>query len=386
MILDPITQAIMTAVVVMVAGVIFISETLLRREERAGQVWALAYLAAMLTTLAYLGWAATPDMWWAIAVGNMTFVAATGFMWLGCLSFNDRLHPLSSGLVIAASLTAFLTVIVEGPSGGAWAGGGVMFLGIAVFAAAGAVETLRGALRANLNARVLTVVLVVQALYYLLRTVAIFLLGGNSETFVRWFGTEATSYFTVALTITALVTTSVLRADRARLRGHSDSSTVMYSREQVLYAGSFARLFADRVQRAQARRDPVVVIAIALEDLDVIATAFGESTVIEVVDSWAAGVRRHSPASALIGEDGLGRLLVVTEDTGVNDAKERALRIFNGLLDDAGMGVSVVRPAIGIGIALSSTAGYDVEALLEGARAAATRAAENLELSVVVAV
>ena len=95
MILDPLTQAIMTALVVMVAGVIFISETLLRREEGAGQVWALAYLAAMLTTLAYLGWAATPDMWWAIAVGNMMFVAATGFMWLGCLRFNDRLHPLS---------------------------------------------------------------------------------------------------------------------------------------------------------------------------------------------------------------------------------------------------------------------------------------------------
>ena len=137
MILDPLTQAIMTALVVMVAGVIFISETLLRREEGAGQVWALAYLAAMLTTLAYLGWAATPDMWWAIAVGNMMFVAATGFMWLGCLRFNDRLHPLSSGLVIAASLAAFLTVIVDGPNGGAWAGAGVMFLGISIFRGGG---------------------------------------------------------------------------------------------------------------------------------------------------------------------------------------------------------------------------------------------------------
>jgi len=386
MILDPLTQAIMTALVVVVAGVIFISETLLRRDDGAGKIWALAYLAAMLTTLAYLGWAATPALWWAVAVGNGMFVAGAGLMWLGCCKFNDRLHPLSIGIVVAVSLAAVFAVIIGGRDGGGWAGAEVMFIGIGVFAMAGAVETLRGAMRANLNARVLTIVLVIQALFYAARTVVFALFGSESELFQDWFDTEISSYFTVSLTITALVTTSVLRTDRARLRGRPSSSSAVYSSEQVLLEDSFRRIFEDWVRRAEVRRDPVVVTAVALEDLDTIATAFGESTVVDVIDSWVAGVRRHSPASALIGEDGLGRLMVVSAVPNVDDAKAQALRIFHGLLDDTGMGDAVIRPAIGIGIALSATTGYVPDDLLAGARAAAARATLNLESSVVVAV
>lgn len=386
MILDPLTQAIMTALVVVVAGVIFISETLLRRDDGAGKIWALAYLAAMLTTLSYLGWAATPALWWAVSVGNSMFVASAGLMWLGCCMFNGRLHPLSIGVVAAASLAAVLSVVVAGRDGGGWAGAEVMFIGIGVFSAAGAVETLRGEMRENLNARVLTIVLSIQAAFYAARTVVFVLFGSESEVFQQWFDTEVSSYFTVALTITALVTTSVLRTDRARLRARPSSSSAVYSSEQVLLEDSFRRIFEDWVRRAEVRRDPVVVTAVALEDLDTIATAFGEAAVVDVIDTWVAGVRRHSPASALIGEDGLGRLMVVSAMPSVDDAKGQALRIFHGLLDDAGMGDTVIRPAIGIGIALSATTGYDAEALLAGARAAAARATLSLESSVVVAI
>ena len=386
MIIDPLTQAVMTALVVVVAGVIFISETLLRREDSAGKIWALAYLAAMLTTLAYLGWSATPALWWAVSVGNGMFVAGAGLMWLGCCSFNGRLHPLPIGIVAAASLAAVFSVIVAGRDAGGWAGAEVMFVGIGVFSAAGAVETLRGALRENLNARVLTIVLAIQTAFYAARTAVFVLFGSESQLFQQWFDTEVSSYFTVALTITALVTTSVLRTDRARLRARPRSSSAVYSSEQVLLEDSFRRIFEDWVRRAEMRRDPVVVTAVALEDLDTIATAFGEATVVDVIDSWVAGVRRHSPASALIGEDGLGRLMVVSALPNVDDAKAQALRIFHGLLDDTGMGDAVIRPAIGIGIALSATTGYDPEALLAGARAAAARATLNIESSVVVAI
>jgi GGDEF domain-containing protein len=261
-----------------------------------------------------------------------------------------------------------------------------MFIGIGVFSAAGAVETLRGEMRENLNARVLTIVLSIQAAFYAARTVVFVLFGSESEVFQQWFDTEVSSYFTVALTITALVTTSVLRTDRARLRARPSSSSAVYSSEQVLLEDSFRRIFEDWVRRAEVRRDPVVVTAVALEDLDTIATAFGEAAVVDVIDTWVAGVRRHSPASALIGEDGLGRLMVVSAMPSVDDAKGQALRIFHGLLDDAGMGDTVIRPAIGIGIALSATTGYDAEALLAGARAAAARATLSLESSVVVAI
>ena len=78
--------------------------------------------------------------------------------------------------------------------------------------------------------------------------------------------------------------------------------------------------------------------------------------------------------------------MVVSAMPSVDDAKGQALRIFHGLLDDAGMGDTVIRPAIGIGIALSATTGYDAEALLAGARAAAARATLSLESSLAVAI
>lgn len=386
MILDPFTLAIMTALVVTVAGILFITETLLRREEGAGQIWALAYLAAVLTSIAYLAWAASPEMWWAVGVGNMTFVAATALMWLGCVRFNTNVSGLLVGAVVAALLATFLTAIVEGPNGGPWAGSEVTFSAIAIFAAAGAVETMRGALAQNMNARILGLVLVVQALYYGVRTVVFIGFGEASPIFTDWFGTEITSYFTVTLSMTTLVTTSVLRADRARLRSHSDSSTAGYTSDLVLIQSSFQRLLLDRAQRAEIRLDPLVVIAIVVDDLETIATAFGEMVATEVTESWIDGVRRHAPASALIGEDGAGRLFVVTDSPGVNEAKALAMSIYLGLLEDAGMAGAIVRPAVGIGVSLSSMVGYDAESLLDGARAAAVHATADLEASVVVAV
>lgn len=386
MTLDPFTLAIMSALVVTVAGTLFIAETLLRREEGAGRIWALAYLCAVLTSVAYLAWAANPAMWWAIGVGNMAFVAATALMWLGCVRFNSNLRRLYVGAVVAAVLATFLTAVVQGPGGGWWAGSEVTFGAIALFAAAGAVETTRGALAQNLNARILGIVLAIQALYYLLRVIVFVGFGENSAIFNEVFGTQTTTYFTVALSMTTLMTTSVLRADKARLRAHSDSSTAGYTSDRVLVQSSFQRLLLDRTERAEIRLDPLVVIAIVVDDLQTIATAFGETVATEVAESWIEGVRRHTPASALIGEDGPGRLFVVTDTASVNEAKALAMSIYLGLLEDAGMAGAIVRPAVGIGLALSSMVGYHPESLLDGARAAAVRAAADLEASVVVAV
>ena len=67
MTLDLPSVLIMTALVVNVSGVLFILETLLRRDEGAGRIWSIAFLAAMLTTLAYTIWSQSDGAWWAIA-------------------------------------------------------------------------------------------------------------------------------------------------------------------------------------------------------------------------------------------------------------------------------------------------------------------------------
>ena len=163
---------IMTALVVNVSGILFITETLLRRDEGAGRIWALGFLAAMLTTLAYTVWALSDQAWWAIAVGNASFVAATGCMWLGCRRFNGRSMVWASLLVAAAVIGAAASVAVEGESGDDWTGALWMFVPLLVFAAAGSVECFRDALRESRTAWVLGGVLGLEALYYVSRTTA----------------------------------------------------------------------------------------------------------------------------------------------------------------------------------------------------------------------
>lgn len=89
MTLDQFSVSVMTAAVVVIVGVIYISETLLRRDEVSSRYWSIAFLSGIGTTVAYVLWAAGAG-WLAIAVGNALFVAATGFIWLGSRGFNAR--------------------------------------------------------------------------------------------------------------------------------------------------------------------------------------------------------------------------------------------------------------------------------------------------------
>ena len=98
--LDLLTVSVLTALVV-VTSVVFIVGMLLRKDESAGRIWGLGFLAALLTVVAYLAWAASPEAWWAVAVGNAAFLCGTGLMWLGARRFNDgnRLAKLDLELI-----------------------------------------------------------------------------------------------------------------------------------------------------------------------------------------------------------------------------------------------------------------------------------------------
>ena len=121
--LDLYSVLVMTAVVVNVSGVLFIVETLLRRDEGAGRIWALAFLAAMLTTLAYVIWVQSPEAWWAIAVGNAAVRRGTGCMWLGCRRFNGRRMAWSSVARGGRGGVAAATSVFVGGSGRGRLGG-----------------------------------------------------------------------------------------------------------------------------------------------------------------------------------------------------------------------------------------------------------------------
>jgi len=384
MILDLASVLVVTALVVNVSGVLFILEPLLRRDEGAGRIWSVGFLAAMLTTLAYTVWAQTDGAWWAIAVGNAAFVAGTGCMWLGCRRFNDRRMTWPSEVVAAAVLAAGISVAMEGDAGGDWAGALWMFLPLLVFAGAGAAECMSGAMRESRTAWVLGAVLGFQSLYYVLRTTAFVTAGPDSALFQSAFGTLTTSYLTVTLTIVAVVVTSVLRASRAPMRGLTRRVDVAVGEDGVLTVEAFARALDGICRRAARRSETIAVTAVRVDDLGQISTAFGSEVAGNVAETWRAGVRRHASTNAIVAEDGPTGIAVGLSVSSPQEARRQAGVIYRGLFDDLGRVGGGVIPVVGVGVALSDSVGYDPEALLRVAREAASRAAANVETSVLV--
>lgn len=385
MVVDTLSISIMSALVVVVAGVTFIVETMLRKDEGAGRVWALSFLSGMLTSISYVIWAIEPGAWVAVAVGNAAFVAQPGFVWLGCRRFNGRSIAIA-GLVVAASATlAFGAVVIAGPEGGDWAGIYVVFVSIIAFATAGAVETCRGKLGTITNARVLTIVLTLEALYFVGRTVASAVRGFESRFFTMYFGVVPTGYMTVILTIVALVTLSVLRASQVQLRGRAGMVMLGIGRDGVLQPDDLMPVLADFSARAERNGELVGVVAVRLDDLGQIATAFGAAESEMIQTEWRAASRRFSPTTSFIGEDGHGGLIIAIHPASQAEAQRIATRVHRGVAEGLGeLGCSVI-PVVGVGVSLSDGTGYSAEALVKSARDAAGQAAESSDFSVVIA-
>lgn len=381
--LDSMSVLVVTALVVNVSGILFILETLLRRDEGAGRVWAIAFLAAMLTTLSYIIWSQQPAAWGAVAVGNAAFVVGTGCLWLGCRRFNDRRIDWASALVGLAAMGAAVAVIVAGADGGDWAGAVWMFIPLVAFAGAGAVECMRGVLGESRSAWVLAAVLGAQSLYYISRTTAFLTSGPDSALFQTAFGTIPTSLVTVVLTIVAVVVASVLRAGRVPMRGFVASPFAEAS-DGVQPTGTFSRAFADVCGRAQERGDSLAVISVRIDDLEQISTAFGSEAARGITEVLRLGVRRHARSHACVADDGPTGLLVGIVVDSEREARRQAAVIYRGLFDDLGAAGGEVIPVVGVGLAVSETTGYDLDSLVAVAREAAQRAAISVDNAVLV--
>lgn len=377
MILDSDTVLAVTGLVVVVSGSLFVIETLLRRDEGAGRIWALAFLSAMLTVLSYVIWLQDRDAWWAIAIGNAGFVAANGCMWLGCAAYNGRRLQWRSIVVAVLSAAALVAVAIEGPGGGDWAGALWMFLGVVVLAALGALECVRGALGETRTATVLAVVLGVEALYFVARTVAILLAGPESGLFQSAFGSVPTSLVTIVLCIVAVVVASVLRVPRAPMRGVSERSEM--DRNGVLTAAAFTQQLTDVLGRAQQRRETVAVTAVRIADLDEVSTAFGGDAAREVAGALRQAVRAHVPSDALVCDDDAAGMLVATVVDSGRDAHRGASRLHRGLFDDLSAAAGGVIPVVGVGVATTDDYAFDAGDLTAIARSAAVRASSSVE-------
>lgn len=376
--LDLLTVSLLTALVVVVTSVVFIVGMLLRKDESAGRIWGLGFLAAVLTVIAYLAWAASPEAWWAVAVGNASFVGGTGLMWLGARRFNAAPMTIPVIAVAVVAVAELVLVLAIGPDGGDWAGAELMFAGIVAFAGLGARECLRGEMGHHRESWGLAFVLGLQSLYYVVRTVAFVAAGPESELFARWFGTVETSFLTITLSIVAVVVTTVLLAGRLRLRGSVGAVTLELSNDGIMPESSFERILLDLSQRAMARDELVGVISVRVDDLRSIATAFGGEAADIVLTSLRDGVRRYAPTSSFVGQDAQNVLYVGIQPASHDESRRIARRIRRGLFEELSGVVGAVIPIVGVSAVLSDVAGYDAASLMRASREASHMASSSI--------
>lgn len=379
---DLFTASVFTALVGNVAGAVFIVDTILRRDHGPGRIWAIAFLCGMATTVAYSMWAAGLGGMFPIAVGNALFVTTTAVMWLGSRSFNQRRIGLATAVTVLGGLAVAGAVVFEGPDGGDWAGWLTMGIGLVVFSALAAVETLRAPMRRFGTAAVLAAVFLVMAAFYAARCVAFVVAGPNSALFREAFGSVVANYLTVVLTVVAVVVVSVLRAAQVELRSFAWMSSRGVTSDAILLAATLRAAMTDVIERAGWRGELVATIAVRIADVPEIRTAFGSDVAGDVVHHWRQSVRRYAPSFALVGEDASNALIVVTRAATAAEARRQAAVIYRGVLESLGAVTRAVIPSVGVGVALTETVGYDPEKLVHSARLAAIESATSVESSV----
>ncbi len=383
--IDQFSVSLMTALVVLMGGILFLFDTLLRRPEVSGRLWATGFLSAVLTTIFYLLWAADPTSVWPVVCGNAFSVIGTGAMWLGCRAYNRRRVLVPGGIVALAAVAVATATGVEFALGGDdWSGSVAMFVALLGLAGAASAECFRGDLGATRTALPLGIVFGIQSAFYAARVVVV-TLDGYGEFFHTWLGTFSTSLLTVILAVTALVTVSVLRAGRVGLRGSVAGPIDGEGAEEILSADVFQLALRSQARRAAARNDLLAVSVIELDGLEYIATAFGLDVGDEVVTNWRRTMTDNAPTLALLGEVGSERIGMITVVPSAAEARRQAMALYRSLFESLGTVEGGVLPAIGIGVALSDVTGYDAERLRELALSTAERASSGVASAVLLA-
>ena len=162
------------------------------------------------------------------------------------------------------------------------------------------------------TAWVLAAVLGFQSLYYVSRTTAFLTSGPDSALFQSAFGTvthelphgdahDRRRRRDLGPAGDAGADARLPAPDRRR-----DAATDGILAEDV-FAATLARHLCERASR---RSELVGVIAVRIDELDQISTAFGSDVARAVSEAWRTGVRRHAPSNALVADDGPTGLLV----------------------------------------------------------------------------
>lgn len=279
MTLDVVTLYVVSFVVISIATAVFVLEVAGRGRSSVDVIWTLAFAAAVSTALCYFAAAWSPALWWFVALGNASSVVTTFAMWNGIRAGDGR-RPLL-GVTGAVAAVTMAAAWLPGPEGGEWAGGWAVLLGTAVGAGLGGVAGLRGRLRGHRLGVLLSGVLLVVSGYYLVRTAIFLTAGPESPVFTRLVGTAPTVLLALTFISVAAYAMIGLRADTARAaeaESHGyDPATGLRTR------AGFEPRAREILAAAEPAREPVALVAIALEGSEHLATAFDRDVADDAV-------------------------------------------------------------------------------------------------------
>ena len=375
MTIDPYTMQLAVITVTIVAGVMFILDTVLRTADAAGRLWAVAFMSGILASFAYATWIVNPEAWWAVAIGNAAVVLSPALLWCGARAYNGR--STFAWIALVAAGAAAVAVLAEGADGGDWAGALAMFSLIALFAALGVWESVRAPMRVHWAARGLTVIFVVVAVYYATRAVAFVVIGPDDPWFKGALGTESAGFVLISLMIVAVVSLVVLQGERVPRTSSRKDLALSYSADGVLNDDSFREIVGDWLERANYHDEQLVFMRIDVDELDALNTAFGRSVGNQLLAEFTEVVRRHGSPHSDIGHDGPGSLVLVAPFARLDLAADDAEAVQRGLRDHRIEATQGLRLSASIGLAGTDRFGYDFDRLMEAARDSAASAREK---------
>lgn len=365
--LDATTMFTVTAVVVAICGVSFTVNAVFNQHDAAGRVWSLAFISAIMVSAGYGLQMVSPDAWWGIALGNASFAACIGAIWVGMRLYNGR----SSGAIVLIGLTVFVAVtgLVYGPRGGEWAGVVELWCVLAVLGSLATREAVRGRLGRNLNGRLVGAVMAITALFSLARAVVFLVDGPNGAFFQQYFGPTVAMLINMSLVVVLSTAVSVLRAEGASVNAVGDFTDGIFSRAGVLTAAVFAEEASDHLDRAEKAhtRAGLVLIGADIDNLPEINTAFGRAAGDEAITRFAQTLRRNAPVMAVIGHHSAGRFLVLAWVASATEALTIAERLQSALVADPLTDPSQIRLTASFALADTYDHGYDLLALNKAA-------------------
>ncbi len=364
--LDATTLFVASGLVIVVAGVSFVLETLLRRNDQVGRLWSVFFVGAIFAVFAsYIG-SSGPATWWAYAVGHGFYVAALGLLWAGTRQANRARAmlavPVAAGVLVAA------IGLFAGPANAHPGGSLELFLVAAGFLAATSVEAARRELGRIAGGRLLSILLGVAAVFYLGRAIAAFALGMDDAGYQSLFGQTTASLLEIAVAVIGALTLSSIQADRFRKIAIDDAAFgTRLTMDGVVGRDSFRELSESWLMRSIRERTTLVLLLVEVADLAEVNLAFGRAAGDAAIRTAGRIVLVHAPTAALVGHISPRRFALLMKLPSNDSVEAIADRIGDAVLSTPIDDQDRFRASTFCGIATTRTSGARFDDLLRDA-------------------